>query len=331
MPIYRHARRSFLLGTTALAALGPLCGDARADEKFVFLTNWYAQAEHGGFYQALAEGTYKAQGLDTDIRMGGPQVNVMQLLLAGKADAVMGYDLQTLPAVAQGLPVVTVGAVFQKDPAALIAHPDVKSMEDLKQRTLLIGQASETTFWPWLKRRYGFTDAQKRPYAFSVQPFLADRKVAQQGYATSEPYSIEKAGVTPVVFLLADAGYPPYAQTIVTTRAVLEKRRDALTRFLRATAEGYRSYLANPAPGNALIRKANPEMEEALLAYGVNRMKSFGLVTGADAARDGILSMTDARWRATRDFMVAEGLLAPGADWRKAYSLELSRNLRVLP
>lgn len=331
MPIYRHARRSFLLGTTALAALGPLCGDARADEKFVFLTNWYAQAEHGGFYQALAEGTYKAQGLDTDIRMGGPQVNVMQLLLAGKADAVMGYDLQTLPAVAQGLPVVTVGAVFQKDPAALIAHPDVKSMEDLKQRTLLIGQASETTFWPWLKRRYGFTDAQKRPYAFSVQPFLADRKVAQQGYATSEPYSIEKAGVTPVVFLLADAGYPPYAQTIVTTRAVLEKRRDALTRFLRATAQGYRSYLANPAPGNALIRKANPEMEEALLAYGVNRMKSFGLVTGADAARDGILSMTDARWRATRDFMVAEGLLAPGADWRKAYDLELVRGLRVLP
>lgn len=331
MPIYRHARRSFLLGTTALAALGPLCGGARADEKFVFLTNWYAQAEHGGFYQALAEGTYKAQGLDTDIRMGGPQVNVMQLLLAGKADAVMGYDLQTLPAVAQGLPVVTVGAVFQKDPAALIAHPDVKSMEDLKQRTLLIGQASETTFWPWLKRRYGFTDAQKRPYAFSVQPFLADRKVAQQGYATSEPYSIEKAGVTPVVFLLADAGYPPYAQTIVTTRAVLEKRRDALTRFLRATAQGYRSYLANPAPGNALIRKANPEMEEALLAYGVNRMKSFGLVTGADAARDGILSMTDARWRATRDFMVAEGLLAPGADWRKAYDLELVRGLRVLP
>jgi NitT/TauT family transport system substrate-binding protein len=331
MPINRHARRSFLLSTTALATLGPLCGTARADEKFVFLTNWYAQAEHGGFYQALAEGTYKAQGLDADIRMGGPQVNVMQLLLAGKADAVMGYDLQTLPAVAQGLPVVTVGAVFQKDPAALIAHPDVKSMEDLKQRTLLIGQASETTFWPWLKRRYGFTDAQKRPYAFSVQPFLADRKVAQQGYATSEPYPIEKAGVKPVVFLLADAGYPPYAQTIVTTRAVLEKRRDALTRFLRATAEGYRSYLANPAPGNALIRKANPEMEESLLAYGVSRMKAFGLVTGADAARDGILSMTDARWRATRDFMVTEGLLSSDADWRKAYDLAPMRGIRVLP
>jgi len=274
---------------------------------------------------------YKAQGLDAEIRMGGPQVNVMQLLLAGKADAVMGYDLQTIAAVEQGLPVVTIGAVFQKDPAALVAHPDVKSMEDLRTRTLLIGQASETTFWPWLKKKYGFTDAQKRPYAFSVQPFLADTKVAQQGYATSEPYSIEKAGVKPVVFLLADHGYPPYAQTIVTTRAVLEKRRDALQRFLRATAEGYRSYLAHPAPGNALIRKANPEMEDALLAYGVARMRSFGLVTGADAARNGILSMTDARWQQTFDFITGAGLAQPGTDVHKAYTLDLVRAVKVMP
>lgn len=325
-----HSRRRALRAMLAATVLA-LGTPAQAQEKFVFLTNWYAQAEHGGFYQALAEGMYKAQGLDAEIRMGGPQVNVMQLLLAGKADAVMGYDLQTIAAVEQGLPVVTIGAVFQKDPAALVAHPDVKSMEDLRTRTLLIGQASETTFWPWLKKKYGFTDAQKRPYAFSVQPFLADRKVAQQGYATSEPYSIEKAGVKPVVFLLADHGYPPYAQTIVTTRAVLEKRRDALQRFLRATAEGYRSYLAHPAPGNALIRKANPEMEDALLAYGVARMKSFGLVTGADAARNGILSMTDARWQQTFDFMTGAGLAQPGTDVHKAYTLDLVRAVKVLP
>ncbi|MEO8040648.1 MAG: ABC transporter substrate-binding protein, partial [Betaproteobacteria bacterium] len=160
----------------ALALLG--AGLAQASEKFVFLTNWYAQAEHGGFYQAQAEGIYNKLGLDVDVRMGGPQVNVMQLLLAGRADAVMGYDLQTIKAVEQGLPVVTIGATFQKDPAVLIAHPDVKVIEDLKTRTLLIGQASETTFWPWLKSRYGFTNSQKRPYAFSVQQFLVDKKVA---------------------------------------------------------------------------------------------------------------------------------------------------------
>jgi NitT/TauT family transport system substrate-binding protein len=304
---------------------------AQTLDRFVFLTNWYAQAEHGGFYQAVAEGIYRKHGLDVDVRMGGPQVNVMQLLLADRADCVMGYDLQTIKAVEQGLPVVTIGATFQKDPAAIIAHPDVKSMQDLKSRTLLIGQASETTFWPWLKAKYGFTDAQKRPYAFSVQQFLVDRKVAQQGYATSEPYSIEKAGIAPTVFLLADLGYPPYAQTLVTTEKVLRNRRDVLRRFLQATAEGWKSYLANPAPANALIRKANPEMEDALLAYGVAKIKAFGLVTGGDAGSVGILGMTDARWAQTYEFMTSAGLAKPGLDYRKAYTLELSNAARVLP
>ncbi len=304
---------------------------AQTSEKFVFITNWYAQAEHGGFYQALAEGIYRRNGLDVEVRMGGPQVNVMQLLLAGRADVVMGYDLQTIKAVEQGLPVVTIGATFQKDPAALIAHPDVKTMADLKSRTLLIGQASETTFWPWLKNKYGFTDAQKRPYAFSVQQFLVDGNVAQQGYATSEPYSIEKAGIKPNVFLLADQGYPPYAQTLVTTDKVLHERRDALTRFLRATAEGWKSYLANPAPGNTLVRKANPEVEDALLAFSVDRMKSYSLVTGGEAGTQGILSMTDARWKQTYHFMVGAGLVRTDVDYRKAYTLDLLKGIRVLP
>lgn len=320
-----------LMSALALCLAAVVPARAQTPEKFVFITNWYAQAEHGGFYQALAEGIYRRHGLEVEVRMGGPQVNVMQLLLAGRADVVMGYDLQTIKAVEQGLPVVTIGATFQKDPAALIAHPDVREMADLKSRTLLIGQASETTFWPWLKARYGFTDAQKRPYAFSVQQFLVDGNIAQQGYATSEPYSIEKAGIKPRVFLLADLGYPPYAQTLVTTDKVLQERRDALTRFLRATAEGWKSYLANPVPGNALVRKANPEIEDALLAFSVDRMKRYSLVTGGEAATQGILSMTDARWKQTYDFMVDAGLARPGIDYRKAYSLDLLKSVKVLP
>jgi NitT/TauT family transport system substrate-binding protein len=224
-----------------------------------------------------------------------------------------------------------VGATFQKDPAVLIAHPDVKSLADLKTRTLLIGQASETTFWPWLKARYGFTDSQKRPYAFSVQQFLVDRNVAQQGYATSEPYSIEKGGVKPVVFLLADAGYPPYAQTIVTTRKVLQDKPDQVRRFLQATAEGWRSYLKNPQLGNALIKHANPQMEDELMAYGLRKMQEFALVTGGDAQKEGILAMTDARWKQTFDFMVSAGLVKPDVDYRKGYTLEPMKGVRVLP
>ena len=320
-----HLSAWLLLGFAAPAL------HAQSLPKVVFLTNWLAQAEHGGFYQAVAEGTYRKHGLDVEVRMGGPQVNVVQLLLAGQADLVMGYDLQTVKLVEQDLPVVTVGATFQKDPAVIIAHPDVKAMAELKTRTLLIGQASETTFWPWLKSKYGFTDAQKRPYAFSVQQFLVDKNVAQQGYATSEPYSIEKAGIQPAVFLLADAGYPPYAQTIVTTQSFIKNKPDVVRKFLLATAEGWKSYLSNPAPGNALIKKDNPQMEDALLAFGLAKMREYGLVTGGDARSLGILVMTDARWKQTFDFMAGAGLVKPQVDYHKAYTLEFVKAMKVLP
>jgi len=304
---------------------------AQAPQKLVFGTNWYAQAEHGGFYQALAEGTYRKHGLDVTVRMGGPQVNGLQLLLAGQMDLFMGYDLQTLQVVAQDLPVVTLAATFQKDPAVIIAHPGVARLEELTGRPIAISAASETTYWPWLRARYGFTDDQKRPYTFSVQPFLLDPRLSQQGYVTSEPYSVEKAGVKPVLFLLADLGYPPYAQTIVATRDTLAKRRDAIRRFVMATAEGWKSYLANPASGNGLIKRDNPQMEDALLAYGLAKMKEYAIVTGGDAAREGILTMTDARWQRTFEFMVQARMVKPDLDYKRAYTLEVIREIKVLP
>ena len=302
-----------------------------AQQKVIFYTNWYAEAEHGGFYQAVAEGIYKANGLDVEVKMGGPQINVMQLLLAGQADLVMGYDLQTIKAVEQHLPVITVAATFQKDPAVLIAHPGVKDLPELKSKTLLIGQASETTFWPWLKAKYGFTDAQKRPYAFSVQQFLVDKNTAQQGYLTSEPFTIEKAGVKPVVFLLADSGYPPYAETIVVTENTLKGKSEMIRKFIAATAQGWKSYLQNPAAGNGLIKKANPEMTDDLLAFGVKNMRDYGLVSGGGAKTQGILTMTDARWKQTFDFMVSAGLTASDTDYRKAYTLDFVKDIKVLP
>jgi NitT/TauT family transport system substrate-binding protein len=321
---WRTSLGAALLCFTFASAAQPL-------QKIVFYTNWFAEAEHGGFYQAQAQGLYKNQGIEVDLRMGGPQVNGLQLLAAGQMDVFMGYDLQTLSALEQGLPVVTLGATFQKDPAVIISHPGVRSLQELKGRPVYISAASNTTFWPWLVARHGFTDAQKRPYAFSVQPFLADKTASQQGYVTSEPFSIEKAGVKPVVFLLADLGYPPYAETLVTTRKVLGEKRDAMRRFIAASAEGWKSYLAHPAPGNALIRKDNPQMEPALLDYGVRKIKEHGLVTGGDAAKLGIFAMSDERWKRTSDFMLETKLLKPSVDYRRAYTLELIKDVRVTP
>ncbi|HEX4986780.1 MAG TPA: ABC transporter substrate-binding protein [Burkholderiales bacterium] len=319
------------LARFAAACLCLAAAPASALDKITFLTNWFAEAEHGGYYQALAEGIYAKHGLDVKIGMGGPQVNVYQLLLAEKADFVMGYDNATLSAVAQGLPVVTVAANFQSEPVGLIAHPDVKKFEDLKTRTLLIGQASETTYWPWLKAKFGFTEAQKKPYAYSVQQFLVDKNVAQQGYITSEPYAIEKGGVKPVIFHLAAYGYPPYAQTIVTLTKTVKARPDVVRRFIEASALGWKSYLKNPAPGNALIKKDNPQMDDAQLAFSVARLKEYGIVDGGDAKKLGLFTMTDARWKQTFEVMRDSKLIDPGVDYRKAYTLEFVKQVHVLP
>ena len=194
----------------AVAALGAT--SAQAQEKFTFLTNWYAQAEHGGFYQALASGLYKKEGLDVTIKMGGPQVNGMQLLAAGQTDCFMGYDSQTIKAWENGINAVTVAAAFQKDPQVLIGHPGVvNKMEDLKGKTILISSAANTTYWPWLMATYKLDASQARPYTFNIQPFIADKNLVQQGYLSSEPYAIEKeAKFKPNVFLLSDYGWPPY-------------------------------------------------------------------------------------------------------------------------
>jgi NitT/TauT family transport system substrate-binding protein len=318
-----------VLAAFGLAASGS--ADAQALQKIVFATDWLAEAEHGGYYQAVAEGTYRKYGLDVEIRAGGPQVNGLQLLAAGQIDIAMADALQVMSAIEHDVPVVAIAATFQKNPTVIIAHPGVTRLEDLKGKPIAIGAASNTTFWPWLRQKYHFTDDQKRPYGFSVQPVLADRSLSQQGFVTSEPFSIEQSGVHPVVFLLADYGYPPYSETLVVTRKTLDERQDALERFIRASAEGWKSYLANPAAGNALIRKANPQMTDALLAYGVAKLREYQIVSGGDARGLGLLTMTDARWQATAEFLRGTGLAKPGVDYRKAYTLDLVKAVRVVP
>ena len=328
MSIQSLSRISVIVVALLAASIGV---HAQAPQRVVFATDWLAQAEHGGFYQAVAEGTYAKYGLDVQIRMGGPQVNGLQLLAAGQLDVAMADALQVMSAIEQDVPVVAIAATFQKNPTVLIAHPGANRLEDLKGKPVAISAAANTTFWPWLRQKYGFTDSQKRPYGFSVQPFLADPKLSQQGFATSEPFSIEKGGVRPAVFLLADFGYPPYSEALVVTRTTLAGRREMLERFIRASAEGWRSYLANPAPGNALIKQANPQMSDELIAYGVRKMSEYGIVASGDARKFGLLTMTDGRWQATIDFIRSVGLAKKGVDYQRAYTLDLVKAVRVVP
>ena len=319
----------------AALALFALAGTALAQEKFTYTTNWYAQAEHGGFYQALATGLYKREGLDVTIRMGGPQVNIMQLMAAGQTDCVMGYDVQTIKGWEQGIEAVTVAAAFQKDPQVLIGHPGVvNKMEDLKGKTILISSAANTTYWPWLKNKYGLADSQVRPYTFNIQPFIADKNVVQQGYLSSEPFAIEKeAKFKPNVFLLSDHGWPPYSTTIVCMAKTVREKPKAVAAFVKASMEGWKSYLkGDPSPANALIKKDNPNMTDDKIANGIKLLNETGMVFGGDAARMGVGIITDARMKETYDMLVAMKLVDPAkVDLRKTYTTEFVRNLKVMP
>lgn len=294
--------------------------------KLVYGTNWYAQAEHGGFYQAVATGIYNDYGLDVTVQMGGPQVNGTQLLLGGAIDFFMGYGSDAIKAVEEGIPKVTVASLFQKDPQILMAHPDTgaESLEDLKGRPMFISSAANVTYWPFLAAKYGFTEDMKRPYNFNPGPFLADKNAVQQGYLSSEPLSIQKeGGFDPIVFLLADFGYSPYSTTIETTVEMVQTNPDVVQRFVDASIKGWYSYLNDdPSPANELIKKDNPEMTDEQIAYGIEKMKEYGIVVSGDAESLGIGAMTDARWKDFFDTMAAEGVFSKDTDYTKAYTLD---------
>ncbi len=307
------------------AVLAAAPAQAQNLDKVSFGTNWVAEAEHGGFYQAVADGTYRKYGLDVTIVPGGPNVNNRILLAAGKLDFFMSANsLQAFDAVEQKIPTLAVAAMFQKDPQVLIARPDVAKFEDLKNLTLFISKEGMTSYYQWLKADFGFKESQVKPYTFNPQPFLADPRSAMQGYVTSEPYAIEKqAKFKPSIFLLADHGFDSYSTLIETRRDLVEKKADLVQRFVDASIIGWYNYLyGDNKAANALIRKHNPEMSEELIAYSIVKMKDFGIVDSGDTQKLGIGAMTDARMKNFFDKMVRVGVVKANVDYRRSYATQ---------
>ena len=317
----QHRYAVALSAALLLAAASPL----QAEDKVTLGTDWKAEAEHGGYYQAIATGIYKKHGLDVALRQGGPQVNQAALLAAGRLDFdEVPNSFISLNFVNEKIPMVAVAAMFQKDPSVLIAHRGVgnDSLAALKGKPIMIGADTRVGWWLFLKAKFGYTDDQIRPYTFNVAPFLVDKQAIQQGYVTSEPFLIEQQGEKPLVFLLADAGYTSYGSIIETSEKLAREKPDLVRRFVDASIEGWYSYLyGNPAPANALIKTDNPEMTDAVLAYAIAHMKEAGIVDSGDAKTHGIGAMTAARWRDFFDVMAQQGLYPKTLDCRRAYTL----------
>ncbi len=312
---------------TGLAAMLPAASPVFAQDKVTFGTNWVAEAEHGGFYQAVADGTYRKYGLDVTILPGGPNINHRILLPAGKLDFVMAANIiQAFDTVQQKVPTIAVAAIFQKDPQVLLVHPDrgIETFADLKKLNILVSSEGIATYYPWLKSEHGFTDAQVRPYTFNPQPFLVNKNVAMQGYVTSEPFVVEREGrFKPKIFLLADQGFDTYSTTIETRIDLVQKNPDLVQRFVDASVIGWYNYLyGDNKAANDLIKKHNPEMTDDLIEFSIAKMKEYGIVDSGDTLTLGIGAMTDARIKSFHDKMVKAGVIKSGLEWQKAYTTQ---------
>jgi NitT/TauT family transport system substrate-binding protein len=323
----------FALASVALLLLASACSKPAAEKPAAggqtpirFATDWRAEAEQGGFYEALANGEYAKRGLKVTVVPGGPGVNVPQLVASGAVDMGIGSNsFIVMNLAAEHVPVKAVAAFMQKDPQVLMAHPDVgiKSLADMKGHPILLSDASVTAFWVWLKSKYGFTDDQVRKYTFNNAPFLADKRIVQQGYVTSEPYTIEKeGGLKPAVFLLADEGFPGYAGMVLAPDKLIAANPAAVKAFVEASAAGWQAYLhGNPAPGDALILKSNPETTEDVLAQARDKMRHYGIIDSGDAKTGGLGAMTDARWGDFFKMASDRGVYPKDTDYKAAYAL----------
>lgn len=310
----------------ALAVLMPCA--AQALDKISFATNWLAEAEHGGFYQAVADGTYAKYGLEVRIVPGGPQANNRLLLVAGKVDFFMGANMiQALDAVKEGVPTLAVASMFQKDPIVYMSHPGqgLDKIEDPKNASAyFVGKDNLVTVFQWAKQTFGFREERVKPYSFNPAPFIADKKAVQQGYLTSEPYEVEKqGGFKPNVFLVADHGYDSYSTTIETRAEIVAQKPDLVQRFVDASAIGWYNYLyGDNAAANTLIKRDNPEITDGQIAFSIAQMKEHGVVDSGDSLTAGIGAMTDARMKSFFDKMTKAGVVDSKLDYRKSFTLQ---------
>jgi len=318
---------AILVSVAALAAISPAGAQDKPRDRITFATNWLAQAEHGGHYQALADGAYAKYGLDVTIRPGGPQLNNRLQLVSGRVEFYMSANLiPSFTAAEQNVPVKAIASMFQKDPFIFMSHPGqgFDKWEDLKGATAFVGNEALASIFQWMKQEYGFSEARVKPYTFNPAPFIADKKSIQQGYLTSEPFEVERQGkFKPNVFLAYDYGFDTYSTLIEARSDYIARNPDIVQRFVDASIIGWYNYIyGDNSKANELIKKSNPEMTDAQIAFSIARMKEYGIVDSGDSTTLGVGAMTDARIQSFYDKMAKAGVVKPGLDIKAAYTLQ---------
>ena len=302
-----------------LAALAAIfvATNAIAADKVIFGTNWLAQGGHGGFYQAMADGTYAKYGLEVEIQQGGPQVNNRPMLAAKKLDFLMaGNLLLSFDNVRNGIPTTVVASYFEKDPQVMMAHKGAyKDFADLVNAPqILVSKDGQFSFWQWMVAKHGFKDEQLRPYGYNLAEFLNDKKMVQQGYGTSEPLYAAAAGAQVDSYVLADYGWNTYSTTVEARTEMVTTNPDLVQRFVDASTIGWYNYLyGDNAKGNAAIIAANPDQTVEKLKAEVDQLKALGIIGSGYQKEVGIGAIDMKRVQAFYDLAVETKILEKGS------------------
>ena len=290
-----------------------------------FTLNWLPTPDHAGYYAAKISGIYEKYGLDVEIRPGGPQTNVHQLLAAGQTDMIMGTTMRALNARREGVPIVTVASWYQKDATTFMLHPgnNAANLADLKTVPLFIPSIARVNYWPWLKAKFGFTDDQLRPYDFSYRTWAVTPTGASQGYITGDKLNMAGVGVpNGRSMLLADFGWNQYINTVDALDEMVAKKPDVIRAFLKATAEGWQQYLRDPTSVNKELTRLNPDLPLETAVYGYDVIRNYKLLGVSSASEGKIGQISDSRMKAFIDEMVKAGALPESDSYQKAYTLQ---------
>jgi NitT/TauT family transport system substrate-binding protein len=289
--------------------------ESAALAKVKLALNWVPEPEFGGFYAARDLGAFSRQGLEVEILGGGAGVPVMQMVATGQVDfGIVGAD-ELLTARARGVDVLPLFAVYQTSPMGLMVHASrgARSIQDV----LASGTVALEPGLPYavfLKKKYGFDKVKVVPYDGGVARFVADKNFAQQCFVTAEPLSARKEGAEPEVFLVADAGFNPYLAVVVTRRALWKEQPARVRAFLTAVREGWRAYLDDPAPANAVMARLNTSMDLETFAESARAQEP--LIETAETREKGLGTMSRERWETLGRQLMELGLIdeAPSVD-----------------
>jgi len=260
--------------------------------------SWIKNVEFAGQYIADTEGYYKDVGFSgVNLKAGGPNVQQDSVVASKKAFLGISAPDITGSAILKGADIVAVGALFQKNPFAIMSLADnpIPDPEAMKGKKIGVQAVNEPVWNAFLKAaKIDPADVTKVPAQFDPQPLVAGEVDGWFSFFTNEPNLLKTKGVDTAIMLLNDHGYPMVSETYAVKKSTLTGDRAKLKAALIGDIKGWTDSLADPKAGATLAATKYgkdlglDEAEQTLESAAQNTV-----VSTADTKTNGLFTITD--------------------------------------